>query len=186
MTEERLEKLTRNIEREGRYPPIIVRPHPNRRRYFQILDGHQRTEVLRRLGHDQALCFPWPCDDETALLLLATLNRLEGEDVPGKRAELLAELNRLMPMETLATLLPEDARAIDDALNLAKLDSEALLADLTRAATADGDGLRAIAFAVSRDDEATIEAAVGRVASSLTGPNRRGRALALICGGEHA
>ena len=59
---------------------------------FEVLDGHQRLSVLRRLGRDQALCYLWPCDDATALVLLATLNRLEGEDVPALRSALLAEL----------------------------------------------------------------------------------------------
>jgi ParB family transcriptional regulator, chromosome partitioning protein len=78
MPEERLTKLARNIGRSGRYPPLVARPHPERAEEWQLLDGHQRWEVLRRLGHDQALVYPWPCDDASALLLLATLNRLEG------------------------------------------------------------------------------------------------------------
>ena len=63
MADERLDKLGRNIEREGRYPPLIVRPHPHDAAAFEVLDGHQRLSVLRRLGRDQALCYLWPCDD---------------------------------------------------------------------------------------------------------------------------
>ncbi|MPZ23597.1 MAG: hypothetical protein GEU28_08630 [Dehalococcoidia bacterium] len=75
MGEEQLKKLARNIERQGSYPPLLVRPHPELEGEYQLLDGEQRWQVLRRLGHDQALCFIWPCDDGTALLLLSTLNR---------------------------------------------------------------------------------------------------------------
>ena len=50
MSEERLEKLAENIRREGDYPPLVVRPHPEEEGCFQILDGHQRDEVLGRLG----------------------------------------------------------------------------------------------------------------------------------------
>ena len=92
MDEERLEKLAENIRREGDYPPLVVRPHPEEQGSYQILDGHQRLDVLRRLGHQEATCYVWPCDDRTALVLLATLNRLEGQDDPLKRAELLREL----------------------------------------------------------------------------------------------
>ncbi len=82
MPPERLDALAENIARTGQYPPLVARPQPDEPEAWQLLDGHQRLDVLRRLGHREALVFAWPCDDETALLLLATLNRLEGEDVP--------------------------------------------------------------------------------------------------------
>ena len=138
--------------------------------------------MLRSLGCEHALCFPWPCDDETALVLLATLNRLEGEDVPARRAELLVELTELIPAEELAAILPEDARAIDDTLALLDLDADALLAELTaeaeRAATA---GPRLASFALTPEDEAVVEQVVTVAMDTLAGNNRRGRALALIC-----
>ena len=103
MEEERLEKLAANIAREGDYPPLVVRPHPEEAGCYQLLDGHQRWQVLKRLGHEDALCYVWPCDDRTALILLATLNRLEGQDDPLKRAELLRELTELASPEELPT-----------------------------------------------------------------------------------
>src|SRR3989304_3669206 len=77
MDEERLEKLAENIRREGDYPPLVVRPHPEGKGCYQLLDGHQRAEVLRRLNHRKAACYVWEVDDQTALVLLGTLNRLE-------------------------------------------------------------------------------------------------------------
>lgn len=184
MADERLAKLAENIAREGRYPPLIVRPHPEITGGYQLLDGHQRTEALRRLGHLDALCFLWPCDDATALVLLATLNRLEGEDVPSKRADLLRELSSLLPPEELALLLPEDASAIADTLALFDLDSERLLAELTAAAArGEASAPRLISFVVLREDEAVIEEAVAQASLGLSGNNKRGRALAtLACG----
>ncbi len=182
MSDERLDKLATNIARDGRYPPLVVRPHPEIADAFQVLDGHQRLEVLQRLGHDEALCFSWPCDDATALLLLATLNRLEGEDVPALRAALLDELRRLVPEDELALLLPESAAEMAATLSLLDLDSAALLADLEAAAQAQLNlGPRLLSFAVDREDEADIEAAITTAMSGLSGPNRRGQALALIC-----
>ena len=102
MPEGRVEKLTHNIGRSGRYPPLIVRAHPELSGRFQILDGKHRVEALRRLELREALCYFWPCDDAEALVLLATLNRLEGEDVPARRADLLVELSALLPPEQLA------------------------------------------------------------------------------------
>lgn len=182
MPEEVLEKLRANIEREGRYPPVVVRPHSESAGDYQLLDGHQRVEALRRLGQVDALCFVWPCDDATALRLLATLNRLRGEDVPARRADLLAELSALVSVEELALLLPESAEAIRDLLVFRALDSGALLAQLeAAAASAATNAPRLVSFALLPEDEAVVEEAVALWVSLLTGANRRGRALGLIC-----
>ncbi len=182
MPADRLDALAANIARTGAYPPLVARPHPDEPAAWQLLDGHQRLTVLRRLGHTEALVFAWPCDDATALLLLATLNRLEGEDAPAKRAELLSELTALIPAQDLAALLPENARALEEALGLLELDADALLADLTRAAeqrTAAAD--QALTFAVPPEDVAGVEAAIAQATAALAGQNRRGRALVAIC-----
>ena len=180
MDEQRLDTLARNIEREGRYPPLVARPHPELQGEWQLLDGHQRAGVVRRLGHSDAVVFPWPCDDATALMLLGTLNRLEGEDVPAKRAELLAELAALMPVDELASLLPEDSAAIDETLALLDIDAEARMTELS-AATGPADLPRTLSFAVLPEDETTIKRAVDAASDGFDGKNRRGRALAVIC-----
>ena len=181
MPEGRVEKLTHNIGRSGRYPPLIVRAHPELSGHFQILDGKHRVEALRRLGLREALCYFWPCDDAEALVLLATLNRLEGEDVPARRADLLAELSALLPPEQLAELLPEDAAQINDTIALLDLDAERLLADLELAATRQrAAGPRLVSFAVLPEDEAVIEEAIAAAAVGLDGRNTRGRALGLL------
>ena len=172
------DKLQRDIEHEGDYEPLTVRPHATRPGYFQILGGHQRHIVLGRLGHETALCYLWLCDDATALLLLATLNRLEGQDDPMKRAELLRELAALAPVEELERLLPEDAGSIRRSLALLDLDLDAVLADLQYETGV--SEFRAITFAVTPEDERAIEDAVASVAAELDGANRRGRALARI------
>src|SRR4030042_1004922 len=71
-------KLVRNIERTGRYEPIVVRPHPARGGYFQIINGHHRCRVLTKLGYETADWVVWDVDDEQGGILLATLNRLCG------------------------------------------------------------------------------------------------------------
>jgi ParB family chromosome partitioning protein len=179
MSEALREKLQRDIEIERDYEPLTVRPHPTKPGYFQILGGHQRCVVLGRLGHDAALCYVWPCDGATALLLLATLNRLEGQDDPLKRAELLRELTALASPEELARFLPEDAGAIRRSLDLLDLDLDAVLADLQHQ-QGDVSALRAISFAVTPEDERAIEDAVQAVVAELDGANRRGRALGQI------
>ena len=181
MSPERLEKLQRNIAKEGRYPPVVVRSHPDLPGQYQILDGHQRCQVLRNLGHQTAVCFPWECDDQTALLLLATLNRLEGEDMPARRAELLSKLTALLPAEDLGLLLPESAEQIEDMLSLFALDGDGLLAELKKASErARDEAPRMLSFVLSAEDEADVTAALEKASSKLGGSNRRGRSLGLI------
>lgn len=179
MDEAFLDKLAAHIRREDNYPPLIVRPHPQHPGDYELLDGHQRAAVLGRIGSTDARCYVWPCDDATALMLLATLNRLEGQDDPRLRAALLRDLSAVLAPDELALLLPEDPSALRNGLALLDLDVDALLADLAQR-SAEGNGLRAITFAVSPEDEAAIEAAVAAAAAALDGTNRRGRALAAI------
>ena len=110
-----VDKLAAQIKSSGRYPPVIVRPIGGR---YQILDGHHRVQVLRRLNHTKVNCVVWDVDDEQALLLLATLNRLSGDDAPRKRAALLARLNQSMDVKELAVRLPEDAERVRKLLSL--------------------------------------------------------------------
>jgi ParB-like chromosome segregation protein Spo0J len=109
------EKLVVRLRDTGRYPPIIVRPVDDA---FQILDGHHRVKALRQLGHAEARCDVWPIDESEALLLLATLNRLEGHDDPRKRAALLHRLHEKLDRPALAKRLPEDGTKLKRLLAL--------------------------------------------------------------------
>ena len=105
-----LDKLVEHLRTADRYPPVIVRPLPaGEAGDGQILDGHHRVAALRRLGRDTARCVVWDVDDDEARLLLATLNRLQGQDDPRKRAALVARLSESMDLSALAARLPEDA-----------------------------------------------------------------------------
>jgi ParB-like chromosome segregation protein Spo0J len=105
-----MNKVRRHIERTGRYEPLVVRPHPTHADCFELINGHHRKEILASLGHTHAACVVWPLNDAEALLLLATVNRLSGEDSPTKRLTLLEELSTEMQAHAadLALLLPEE------------------------------------------------------------------------------
>jgi hypothetical protein len=94
----------------------LLTPHVQ----YQILNGHHRAAVLRQLGHTHARCDVWEVDEAEARVLLATLNRLEGRDDPGARAQLVARLAEGRSAEALARLLPEPADAVERLLALAK------------------------------------------------------------------
>lgn len=111
-------KLVRNIERTGRYEPIVVRPHPQRGNCFQIINGEHRYKALAKLGYKSADCIVWDIDDKQVDILLATLNRLVGSDELGKKLSLLRRLNKKMESGELAKLLPQTAKQIERLTNL--------------------------------------------------------------------
>ncbi|MEM7228431.1 MAG: ParB N-terminal domain-containing protein [Planctomycetota bacterium] len=112
MTDTTFRTLQRHIARSGRYPPVIVRPHPTCPDRFEVLDGHHRVRALRELGHHTAQCITWHVDDDEARLLLLTLNRLEGEDDIERRGGLLRALAARIDVDELASWLPESAHDV--------------------------------------------------------------------------
>jgi ParB-like chromosome segregation protein Spo0J len=106
-------KLVRNIERSGRYEPLVVRPCPGRAGYYQIINGHHRRRALTELGYTAADCVVWDVDDEQVDILLATLNRLGGSDQLGKKLQLLERLNKRSGSRELARLLPQSKGQIE-------------------------------------------------------------------------
>ena len=111
-------KLVRNIERTGRYEPLVVRPSPAKKGRFQIINGHHRFQALARLGYKSADCLIWDVDDEQTDILLATLNRLGGSDQLSKKLKLLKRLNSKMAAGNLAKLLPHTAKQLERLTNL--------------------------------------------------------------------
>jgi ParB-like chromosome segregation protein Spo0J len=100
-------KLVRNMERTGCYEPLVVRPCPGRRGFFQIIHGHHRCEALRTLGHKLAEAVVWNVSDAETDILLATLNRLSGRDMLDKKLALLRRLSATLAPRELAQLLPQ-------------------------------------------------------------------------------
>lgn len=112
MNDELFQKLIDHISESKNYPPLIVRPHPQRQGRYQILDGHHRAKALRQLGYSQANCDVWDVDETQTDMLLLTLNRLCGDDDPYKRGEILERLSQTMDIDTLAKRLTDDSERI--------------------------------------------------------------------------
>ncbi|MCJ7777311.1 MAG: ParB/RepB/Spo0J family partition protein [Sedimentisphaerales bacterium] len=111
-------RLIRNIKLTGRYEPLVVRPHPERGGYFQVINGHHRLQALSELGQKKADAVVWDVDDQQADILLATLNRLAGTDIVDKKIALLGRLSTKIQPRELAKLLPQTARQIERLTNL--------------------------------------------------------------------
>jgi ParB-like chromosome segregation protein Spo0J len=135
MSKRSFARLVRNIERTGRYEPLVVRPCPARSCHsckgrnpedggqakhdcFEIINGRHRWQALKQLGYETADAVVWDVDDAEADILLSTLNRLGGSDVLEKKLALLERLNRNMQARELAKLLPFTRSQIEKLKNL--------------------------------------------------------------------
>ena len=172
-------KLTAHIKRTKRYPFIVVRAHPGDADQFEILDGHHRIEILRELGHAEVRCDVWQVDDREAKLLLATLNRLEGADVPIRRAQLIHELLGEMSLDDLGGLLPETDKQLEELESLLQFPAEEI-ASLLEAEAEEAEKVlpRVLTFVVSPDQERVIEQAVELASDGTVGRDRKARGLA--------
>ena len=117
MTEKSLKKLATHIEQTDRYPPVVARAMPTNGEY-QILDGHHRVKALRMVGRSEARCVVWNVDDNEALILLGTLNRLSGNDDVHKHADLVAQLREKFDLGDLAKRLPEERARLEKILKV--------------------------------------------------------------------
>lgn len=120
MSKKKFAKLVHNIERTGRYEPLVVRPCPEETGVFQIINGHSRWRALSQLGDKTIDAVVWHIDDEDTNILLATLNRLGGSDVLEKKLALMDRLTQHKPSSDLAKRLPHTAKQIH---RLAQLNS---------------------------------------------------------------
>jgi hypothetical protein len=155
MSDATFRKLVRNIERTGLYEPIVTRPHPKKKNCFEIINGHHRVKALELLGQKEANCVVWDVDDEQTAVLLATLNRLTGSDVPAKKIELLKELTKRMGTIELSKILPQTAKQIDRLINL-KLPDVLIKADA-------GQFAIPVVFFVTAEQNKIIEEALSTV-----------------------
>ena len=179
LSDELREKLAAHIRSSGRYPHLIVRPHPEEPGAYQVLDGHHRLLVLRDLGHSEARCDVWEVNDREAKLLLATLNRLEGQDLPIRRAQLLHELLGEMNLSDLAGLLPETEKQLEELHSLLEFPADDIAALLeAEAEEAEKVLPRVLAFVVTPDQEKAIEQAVELASDGTPGRDRKARGLA--------
>ncbi len=214
MSKANFAKLVRNIERTDRYEPLIVRPIQQKdisheatksqrnqlykkektsclgafvakKDCFQIINGHHRWLALKQLGKKEADAIVWDIDDDQADILLATLNRLCGQDVLDKKLALLKRLSEKMQTSELAKLLPQTKAQIEKLNQLAIDKFQSKIGNRNRKIL-----LNPLVFFVSDEQQQVVEAALDSVIEHLhktpnggdkTKAARRAAALAVIC-----
>lgn len=182
MTADIEHKLTEYIRREGLVEPMVVRPHPTEAERHEILGGFHRWKICKdKLGYATMPCVVVDLDDKRAKILSINLNEMSGEPVPGLLSELLHDLNRELAIEDLETLLPYDASAIEDALELLKLPDglDKMLEE--EAARDEAEAPVIVSIVLDKKQAVVVEAAMERAIREIGAiKNRKGRAVELM------
>lgn len=182
-------RLMASVDRYGLVQPLVVRQVEGG---FETVAGAQRLTVLREKGRKAAPCVVLDdLADADAKVLSLALNRIGGSDDVNALGALAREVLGQLPPEVVADILPQG------------LDHLKALADLGRVATEGpslGEALaereavwrqarevafERISFAVDTEQRIEVEAAVQAALEHVPAgdePNRRGQALATICG----
>jgi ParB/RepB/Spo0J family partition protein len=158
MSEERFAKLVENIRETGQMQPLIVRLYPKKKQQFVIIDGHYRKKACEQLGQTEVLCLVWDITEKESGLLLASLNRLRGEDHPGKRAELLNGLKQDYGVERLCQLIPENEHQLKELLALLDQQEDSLKDMLERQQAEEAKLLPVIlSFVLSKNEAEQVQ-----------------------------
>ena len=161
--------------------PLVVRCQEGNR--YETIGGAQRLAVLKDMGVDQVLCVLVEADDAQARLLSQALNRLQGQDDLGLRADLLRDVLETLPMDDVLKVLPETHESLHALVNMGK---ETMAAHLQTWQAAQAARLKHLQFQLLPSQFEVVEEALARLipeAKSVGGgsPNVRGTALYLIC-----
>ena len=172
--------MRESISRFGLVENLVVRPIDDE---FEVLGGNQRLQVLREAGVVEAPCVVVDLDDANARLLAQALNRIEGVDDIGIKAELLRDVLDSLPETDVLRLLPESAESLLSLVNLGQTDiAEQLQAwELAQSAR-----LKHLTFQLVPSQMEIVETAMERVLAVQVdddngNPNRRGNALFALC-----
>lgn len=180
MTPEVLDKLRESIARFGLVQNLVVRPLDGG---CEVVSGNQRLRAYREMGLVTAPCVIVELDDARARLLSQALNRIQGEDDLGLRAELVKEVLESIPQEEVLALLPETAASLQA---LASVGQESIVERLLAWQEAQKAQLHHLSFRLTDSHLELVEEALTRVMAQAKeekgeNPNLRGTALYLLC-----
>ncbi len=180
MDDTMLSRLGESIRRFGFVENLVVRPISDGA--YEVLSGNQRLKALREVGIERAPCVVVELDDVQARLLAQALNRIEGEDDLGLKAELFKQVLTSVPKQEVLSLLPESAESLVSLSSLGETDMAEHLHAWQKAQAA---RLRHLTFQLAPSQLEIVEEAMNRAMARATGdeanPNRRGNALYQMC-----
>ena len=176
-----LARLRESISRFGVVENLVVRPTGEG--LYEVLSGNQRLQVLRELGHERIPCLVMDLGDAQARLLAHALNRIEGEDDLGLKAELVRNVLKAVPQTDLLSLLPETKDSLEALVSLGEASLTEHLRDWE---SARGARLHTLQLRLTNPQLLIVEQALQMAIRSQTprdadGHNRRSKAITDIC-----
>ena len=174
-------RLEGSIRAFGIVLPLVVRSCGGTR--YETIGGAQRLVVLREMGVDSVPCVLVEDDDAEARLLSQALNRIQGQDDLGLRADLLRYVLETLPMVDVLKVLPETKESLQALVDMGK---ESMAEHLQAWQTAQAARLKHLQFQLLPSQLEVVDEALARVmpeakASRGDSPNLRGTALYLLC-----
>jgi len=166
-------KLTRNIEQSGLYEPLIVRKRSNNEGY-EIINGHQRLEALRKLGYRTAECIVWDIDDYRTRLLLCTLNRLSGRDKLQQKKKIIRELIERLDKKELGKFVPYNKKQLE------RLCKDADLNKVKSPAESEGRSLQPVVFFLDEKGRRKLDKALKAAAGTKKISNGKEKSEAIV------
>ncbi|RLC93946.1 MAG: chromosome partitioning protein ParB [Chloroflexi bacterium] len=181
MDEGMMARLRKSIQRYGVVENLVVRPLGDG--IYEVLSGNQRLKVLMELGVETAPCVVVELDDAQARLLAQALNRIQGEDNLGLRAEAVRTILTSIPEADLLGLLPETAASLTA---LASMGQQTMSEYLENWQQAQAARLRHLQFQLTPEQLDVVDKALTALLPQARqqqgdSPNARGVALYLLC-----
>ena len=182
MDESMRSRLRASLRRFGMVVPLVVRRTGNG--HYETVGGAHRLGIMQETGARTVPCIIVDADDAEARLLGQALNHVAGQDNPGLRAQVVRDLLNALPEDEVLSVLPDSAEGLQALASLGKADLAAHLEAWEKAQAA---RLKHLQFQLTETqleavDSAIKQALVQAGGANLSSPNRRGNALAVICG----
>lgn len=114
-----------SIRRFGFVSPIIARPHPDKKKVWQIIDGEHRLRAGIELGMVEFPTYDLgPISDREAMQLTIVLNELRGKPEQEKLGEILKTLLTTETLDSLTEVLPYTKEQVGQIAKLPDFDWE--------------------------------------------------------------
>lgn len=181
MDTKKLARLRQSIERYGLVENLVVRPVLEGT--YEVIGGNWRFKVLAEMGFREAPCVVIDVDDAHARILAQALNRIDGQEDLGLRAQLVWEILQTVPEQDVLAILPETAESLKALASLGQADMASYIENWQESRSA---RLSHLQFQLTATQLDVVEEALKQMMTEAKktpggSPNVRGTALYLIC-----
>ena len=172
-------RLRESVKRFGLVENLVVRRVGQGS--HEVLSGNQRLQILKEMNSETIPCVVVDLDDGRARLLAQALNRIEGEDDLGLKAELVRNILKEIPTSEVLDLLPETGESLNALASLGEGDLTLHLQNWEKSRAVK---LHTLQLRLTEDQLHIVQEALGLAGSDepkSRGHNQRSAAITAIC-----